>query len=165
VSGPRWAKHYGEDNGNFRHGMSESPEYRAWVNARRRCYDRSYEGYHRYGGRGIIVCKRWLGSNGFKNFFIDMGLRPSSKHSLERKNNNKNYSPKNCVWATAKEQGRNRCNNVTLTVRGESKTMSAWAEEKGLPRTLISLRLSRGKSHEEAVLTPTRVYLRKDKHE
>lgn len=70
-----------------------------------RVRNKNCKDYHRYGGRGISVCERWLS---FENFLADMGQPPSDKHSIERENNDGNYEPLNCVWATAKQQANNR---------------------------------------------------------
>lgn len=103
--------------GRFRtHGRSHSVEHIAWLNIKIRCYDKKSMGYENYGGRGITVCDRW--KNSFENFFADMGLRPSQKHTLDRINNNGNYEPGNCRWATHAEQSRNRRNNIIITVNG-----------------------------------------------
>lgn len=72
---------------------------------KQRCYNRHKSGYENYGGRGIKVCKRWL--EGFENFLKDMGEKPEGM-SLERKNNDKDYSKSNCYWATPKQQANNR---------------------------------------------------------
>lgn len=83
-------------------------EYSAWAQMIRRCTRPVYASFHRYGGRGIKVCDRWLGEEGFANFLADMGKRPSQGHSLDRRDNDGNYTPENCRWATSAEQARNQ---------------------------------------------------------
>jgi hypothetical protein len=95
------------------HGMYSneklSPEFHSWNGIRRRCYGKTSADYKDYGGRGITVCDRWLGPQGFQNFLADMGTKPSPSHSLDRwPNNDGNYEPSNCRWATPKEQVENR---------------------------------------------------------
>lgn len=85
-----------------------SPEYSAWVGMKHRCNCTTGSRFASYGGRGILVCSRWQGCDGFKNFLADMGKRPSSSYSLDRIDNDGNYEPSNCRWATAGEQSRNR---------------------------------------------------------
>lgn len=91
------------------HGMSYSVEWRTWHNMRQRCYNQKNKSYQFYGGRGIVVCERWLES--FENFFEDMGFRPGAKYSIDRINNDGNYEPSNCRWATAYEQNANKQNS------------------------------------------------------
>ena len=84
-----------------------SPTYISWQRMLSRCYDSNNSEHHRYGNQGISVCERWQGEDGFVNFLNDMGERPLGK-TLDRKNNNKGYYPKNCRWATSQEQAQNR---------------------------------------------------------
>jgi hypothetical protein len=119
-------EHFG--NLNKKHGKSWTPEWKIWVAMKRRCYDQSQQFYNMYGGRGIIVCKKW---HDFNNFYNDMGKRPDGM-SIERINVNGNYEPSNCKWATAKEQARNTTRNFMVTANNKTQALSAWAEELGL---------------------------------
>ena len=88
------------------HGMTDTPEWRIWQGMLTRCRYSKHMSFKNYGGRGILVCGRW--ANSFENFFLDMGNRPSAKHSIDRIDNDGNYEPSNCKWSTAKEQARNK---------------------------------------------------------
>lgn len=87
------------------HSLSKTSEYRAWQGMKTRCYTKSVMNYKNYGGRGIKVCDRWLDS--VEHFVHDMGKRPSSDFSIDRIDNDGNYEPNNCRWATRKQQMQN----------------------------------------------------------
>lgn len=89
-----------------KHGQWGTPEYTAWSGARGRCMNEKDSSYRHYGGRGITMCAQWTSS--FPAFLADMGPRPSPGHSLDRMNNDGNYEPGNCRWATGSEQHANR---------------------------------------------------------
>jgi hypothetical protein len=131
--------------------VSRSTEYVAWLSMKARCTNPHNREYAYYGGRGIAVCKRWLRS--YKNFLSDMGRRPSRHHSLDRRNNEKGYYPKNCRWATKYEQNRNTRRNRFLTYKGQTKTAIEWSEVLVLPHKLILRRLYYGWSDERTLST------------
>lgn len=126
------------------HGMRNSPTYASWRSMRDRCGRPSATGYERYGGRGIQVCKRW--SESFESFLADMGKRPSKDHQLERIDNDSDYCPENCKWATRSEQARNRrkARHLLLTFNGETMTPNEWAERLGLSVQTIYARRWKG---------------------
>lgn len=121
------------------------PNYIIWKGIRGRCYCKSNKSYDRYGGRGIKMCARWYNApDGFINFVNDMGDRPSSKHSIERIDNNGDYSPENCNWATDIEQANNKRDSVKYTYNGETKTITEWGKECGININTIHHRWERG---------------------
>ena len=138
-----------------KHGMTGTPEHRAWCGMLTRCLW-SVPGdhqYHLYKGAGVSVCERWLD---FTKFLEDMGTKPSKAHSLDRyPNAGGNYEPGNCRWATSKEQARNwRDRNVLFEHGGESLTLSEWSERLGLARSSLRDRIKAGWTIEKALTTP-----------
>jgi hypothetical protein len=131
------------------HGLSKSPEYGVWMHMRNRCHKPKNKRYKDYGGRGITVCSRWR--NSFENFLADMGTRPSPIHSINRKDNNKGYSPDNCCWSTKWEQQRNMRNNRWLEAFGRRKILSDWARDLGFHCTTIHHYLKTGRTLEDFI--------------
>lgn len=109
---------------------------------RTRCLNKANPGFRNYGGRGIKVCKRW---DNFKNFYKDMGKRPSPKHSIDRINNDGHYEPSNCRWATQTQQARNKRGIHHVTYKGETRPLAEWAERIGMPLKVIYKRFRKGK--------------------
>lgn len=128
----------------IRHGMCYTPTWCAWKDMKRRCLNSRTPNFPRYGGRGIKVCESWLK---FENFISDMGIRPDGM-SLERKDNNGNYEPGNCIWADRFAQMRNTRRNRYVEYRGERLTVSEWSRRFGVPREFIRDRMDSGQDAE-----------------
>ncbi len=129
--------------------LKDIPEHIVWRGMIRRCYNNRHEFFNYYGARGITVCERWRES--YANFIADMGHRPSDSHSIDRINNDGNYEPTNCRWATTAQQQRNRRCTVLLELDGETRTIREWAELRGWAYQTISARLRLGWSAERAL--------------
>ena len=124
----------------FKHGGRKvHPEYGPYSSMMTRCYNAKYKLFHRYGGRGIEVCERWR--NSFLDFLADMGPKPTPEHSLERKDNDGNYEPGNCVWIPMVEQSRNSSQNVRITYDGRTQILADWARETGIKERTIQFRI------------------------
>lgn len=111
-----------------------------------------YEDSRNYADRDIYVCERWRTS--FENFLTDMGTRPSSRHTLDRVNNDGPYTPENCRWATRHQQMRNTRRTHLLTHGGETLSVTEWAERCGVVPNSILSRLKWGWPIERAVTSP-----------
>lgn len=122
---------------------------------RARCHNPKSNDYALYGARGIAVCERWRDS--FENFLADMGHKPTARHSIDRINNDGNYEPSNCRWATATEQSRNRRCVRSIVIDGVSMCVSAWAEVASVRACTIRSRLNAGWTPKDAVFTPVDV--------
>lgn len=141
--------------GTPKHGLSYTPEYRAWQQMRLRCLDPGHAAYADYGGRGITVCDRWKDSP--VAFLADMGPKPSPAHELDRHpNNDGNYEPGNCRWALRKDNCRNRRSNRFVEYRGRRLTLAEWCEQLDISADTIAKRLDAGWTAERAFETPVR---------
>lgn len=136
---------------NVTHGMSKTREYGIWANMRARCSNKKTKNYHRYGGRGIVVCEEW---KTFEGFYADMGRAPK-EHSLDRIDNNGNYEPENVKWATAKEQANNTIRNRIIEYKGESRTLAQWVDKLSLGYSRVQYRLGKGMAVADAFTRPT----------
>lgn len=136
------------------HGLSKRPEYRNWVNMISRCENPNTPNFDNYGGRGIRVCERWRSN--FKNFFADMGPRPSRRHSVDRVRVDGHYEPGNCRWALPKTQCRNTRSNRIVTVGGWEMTLAEAVEKSPVPYNTVLYRLKRGWQLDDALRLPAR---------
>jgi hypothetical protein len=138
-----------EDHPNTIHGESygetQTPEYRAWLSMKRRCSNPNAASFHRYGGRGIRVCERWISGDGRKGgylcFLEDLGRKPSSRHSLDRVDGDANYEPANCKWSTQKEQGWNTCKSLWVDFKGEKRVLAELCEEYHISPSIVRQRV------------------------
>jgi len=134
-----------------KHGLCYTNEYKIWTGIKYRILNKKRTGYHRYGGRGIKLCERWTV---FENFLNDMGPRPSKDHSVDRINNNGDYEPENCRWATRRQQNNNTRKTINFTINGRTLSKADWAREAGIKYMTLDHRLRLGWSIEEALRIP-----------
>lgn len=143
---------------NSTHRMTGTRVYRSWSNMKRRCYVPTCADYIRYGGKGVTVCDEWVHS--FEAFFNDMGNPPTSRHTLDRfPDPYGNYEPKNCRWATYKQQANNfrekvpgiHGGNVRHEFNGLLLTLPEWAERLNIPEVTIRKRLQAGRPIDQAL--------------
>lgn len=127
-------------------------ERQIWHNMIKRCTDPNTVGYEHYGARGIAVCERWARS--FDAFLADMGPKPSSRHTLERRDTMAGYSPENCCWATWAQQASNRRNTRVVEIFGEIKTLGEISRKYDIGIRVLYFRLNTGWLPEEAATTP-----------
>lgn len=140
---------------NRTHGKSKTRLYHTWFDMKHRCTKSINPEYKNYGGRGISVCEEWINENGFTNF-ENWALRNGYKEnlSLDRINNDLNYSPDNCRWVDRVTQQRNRTDNVWITYKGMTKCIAEWSEITGLSFDCISYRFKNNWTPEEIIETP-----------
>lgn len=132
------------------HGGTDTRLYSIWRNIKTRCENERAKGYGRYGGRGITVCPEWHDSfEAFRDWAMETGYRDDL--TIDRIDNDGPYSPENCRWATVKEQANNTRRNRVITAYGEKRTLNAWSEITGIPKSTIQNRLRAGCTPEEAL--------------
>lgn len=132
---------------NTTHGIYNTKLYWIWHEMQRRCNDHNKDSYHRYGGRGIIICEEWQDPKNFYDWAITNGYQDGLQ--IDRKDNDKGYSPDNCRWVTAKENCQNRKTSVFIEHDGETHSMAEWSRITGIPHSTIKTRLKAGKPPEE----------------
>ena len=133
-----------------KHGQAHTQLYRVWKELRRRCKNKNRPDYERYGGRGISVCSEWEDFTVFQEWALNSGYDP--KLTIERIDNNGNYEPGNCKWATIQEQNNNTRQNVNIKIRGVTKTLKQWGDSVGLSYSTISTRYRDGWCNEDLIL-------------
>lgn len=141
---------------NFKHGEKYnrkcSTEYGTYLAIKQRCYNKNNPGYKYYGGRGIVMCDEWR--NSFNKFLSDVGRKPFPKASIDRIDNNGNYEPGNCRWATKTEQNNNTSSNRAYTFNNKTLNIGQWANLYNIPRETLSYRLNNGMSIGDALTIP-----------
>ena len=137
------------------HGKFGSRIYEIWSAMKKRCYLTTAPNYARYGGRGIGICQEWRDS--FEAFYADMGDPPTDKHTLDREDNDGDYTPANCRWATAEEQQNNRSSNTFLEYDGKRLTVAQWGRLTGLGKSAILQRIARGWDVARTLTTPVKL--------
>jgi hypothetical protein len=161
-------------SGALRHGMTKScgcmmgsPKHGdwnkririIWVNMMRRCYREKDKQYPDYGGRGILVYKKWHDYQVFKKWAYDNGYQDIL--TIDRIKVNKSYTPKNCRWATHKEQNNNRRNNTKVQIGFLKNTVAQWCDLYGIKQSQVWKRYTRGWDLKKAIITPIRNYPKK----
>ena len=134
-------------------GTSRSRLKRIWRKMKERCYNTKVDNYHRYGGRGITVCDEW--KDNFQAFYDwSMANGYADDLTIDRIDNDGNYEPGNCRWATMKEQANNKSNNVRITYKGKTQDIKQWSEELGIAYTTLFIRIQNGWPVEKAFFEP-----------
>lgn len=148
--------------GNPIHKQCYTRVYRIYAKIKRRCFAVDDPAYPRYGGRGITMCEEWKKSfESFSSWAYSNGYKDGL--SIDRIDNNGDYSPENCRWADIYCQANNKRNNILYSYNGETKTLAKWCKEKNMSYKVVWYRLSKGWSFERAITKP--VARKGEKHE
>ena len=124
-----------EKHGRYKHGDADTKLYKTWCNMKSRCNNKNNKDYHRYGGRNITVCKDWGSYEKFKEWAMNNGYKEGL--TIDRIDNNGDYSPINCQWTTMKEQSINKENTLIINFKGEKRYISELAEELNLSKSTV----------------------------
>lgn len=147
---------YNETRGkaNITHGKSGTRLHEIWRNMKRRCYNPNSTGYEKYGGKGVSICNEWI--DNFQSFY-DWSMNNGYNDSLtiDRIDNDGDYSPENCRWVTMKVQSNNKGSNRIIEINGESKTLKQWSDFSGIKSVTIQRRMQLGWKNED-LLKPVR---------
>lgn len=140
------------------HGDRYTRLYAIWCGMKSRCYNPNRKHYKNYGGRGIRVCADWKDDYlCFKDWAIASGYKDGL--SIERIDNDGDYTPENCCWVTMKEQAKNKQSSLRFDINGRTKTLSEWCEEYGVDRHMVWLRITRYNwDVKRALETPSRIH-------
>lgn len=138
--------------GKIKHGLSLTPEHKAWTSIKERCFCPTNVNYKYYGLRGITMFEPWRDS--FELFLSYVGKKPTPIHSIDRINVNGNYEPGNVRWSTSKEQCNNRRSNKLILFNGITLTLSQWSDKLGYPKSVIGSRIRNGWDIETALTKP-----------
>lgn len=138
---------------HIKHGKSDTRLYNTWTNIKQRCYNPKNTYYYNYGGRGIQMCDEWRNSyEKFEEWALNNGYNDTL--SIDRIDNDDDYTPQNCRWATKLQQDNNKRSNVFITYNGETHTMMEWSEILGVPYSLIQSRHMYGWDDKSITETP-----------
>lgn len=130
---------------DFSGTLNKHPLYGLWSSMLTRCYNKNSKHYNIYGGRGIKVCDRWLPVNfGFEHFVSDMGERPSNMHTLDRINNDGDYCPENCRWATITQQSNNKRQSIIVYYFGKRIYLKELCQIIGLNYSRVAHQIQKG---------------------
>lgn len=141
-------------NSKKTHGCYNSGFYPTWYSMIQRCYNPNHHKYKSYGARGISVCEEWKDPLAFISWAKKTIGEKKPGYTIDRYDNNADYCPENCHWATAKEQARNRRSTRLITINGETRPFSEWCDIYGINDSVVRERLKLGWSTEDAFSIP-----------